>query len=386
MPELFKPTFTDKKTGAIRETKYWYTRIAGRRYPLRVTDKRVAERKANELLRQIENGDDPDQIRNALHEDIENHLRAFELSLKAKGCCAGHIALLFSRIRKVFEACGIVRLVDVKPHRIEEWLVQQQIETGMSAQTKKHYCVHLRQLGSFLLARGLATKNPFMALRTDVNVEADRRLRRRSLTLDEFRKLLESVSRSKKKRCKLTGPERRLLYWIAGVTGLRRGELGTLTKESFSLASEPPTVTVTARWTKNRKTAVLPLRADLASELEPWLARKAASRILFPIGSRPTNLMIRQDLLEAGIEPEILGKRVDFHSLRVTMISHLAINGVPLAVAQKLARHSTPVLTANVYTHLGMADLKRAVESLPSIKDLSPAGASITAHADPECE
>lgn len=53
---------------------------------------------------------------------------------------------------------------------------------------------------------------------------------------------------------------------------------------------------------------------------------------------------------------------VDFHALRVTFVSHLALAGVPLATAQKLARHSDPRLTANVCTHLGMADLSRAVE------------------------
>jgi integrase len=77
--------------------------------------------------------------------------------------------------------------------------------------------------------------------------------------------------------------------------------------------------------------------------------------------------MIRKDLIAAGVEPEQLGKRCDFHALRVTMVSQLALNGVPLAIAQKLARHSTPVLTANTYTQLGMGELKQAVESLPAL-------------------
>jgi site-specific recombinase XerD len=77
--------------------------------------------------------------------------------------------------------------------------------------------------------------------------------------------------------------------------------------------------------------------------------------------------MIRQDLKAAGIAIEKNEKRVDFHALRVTMISHLAINGVPIQLAQKLARHSTPVLTANVYTHLDISDLQQAVEKLPAM-------------------
>ncbi len=56
----------------------------------------------------------------------------------------------------------------------------------------------------------------------------------------------------------------------------------------------------------------------------------------------------------------------------MSFISHLALSGVPLAVAQKLARHSDPRLTANVYTHLGLADLARAVEALPPLSGPAP--------------
>ncbi len=44
----------------------------------------------------------------------------------------------------------------------------------------------------------------------------------------------------------------------------------------------------------------------------------------------------------------------------------LALSGVPLAVAQKIARHSTPTLTANVYAVVGVSDLKKAVETVPA--------------------
>jgi site-specific recombinase XerD len=41
----------------------------------------------------------------------------------------------------------------------------------------------------------------------------------------------------------------------------------------------------------------------------------------------------------------------DFHANRHTFISNLGRAGVPLATAQKLARHADPKLTANVYCH-----------------------------------
>ena len=89
--------------------------------------------------------------------------------------------------------------------------------------------------------------------------------------------------------------------------------------------------------------------------------------MLFPIRDKQINLMIRGALAEAVIPFQVDGRVVDFHALQVTFVSHLALAGVPLATAQKLARHSDPRLTANVYTHLGLADLSRAVESLPPL-------------------
>lgn len=41
---------------------------------------------------------------------------------------------------------------------------------------------------------------------------------------------------------KLAGPARRMLYLIAGATGLRASELASLTPESFDLAAAPPAV------------------------------------------------------------------------------------------------------------------------------------------------
>lgn len=47
------------------------------------------------------------------------------------------------------------------------------------------------------------------------------------------------------------------------------------------------------------------------------------------------------------------------------------MRGVPLQLAQKAMRHSTPVLTANAYTHLGRADIADAVNRTPSVVDTS---------------
>ena len=59
---------------------------------------------------------------------------------------------------------------------------------------------------------------------------------------------------------------------------------------------------------------------------------------------------------------------IDVHALRHTFGTMLAKAGVSLQVAQRAMRHSTPTLTANVYTHLGLLDVADAVSRLPVLE------------------
>ena len=75
-----------------------------------------------------------------------------------------------------------------------------------------------------------------------------------------------------------------------------------------------------------------------------------------------------KDLRFAGIpKRDANGKTADIHSLRHTFGTMLARSGVSLQVAQRAMRHSTPALTSNLYTHLGLLDLAEAVETLPAL-------------------
>jgi hypothetical protein len=76
--------------------------------------------------------------------------------------------------------------------------------------------------------------------------------------------------------------------------------------------------------------------------------------------------MIRRDLAAAGLEyRDEDGLYADFHALRHSFISNLGRANVPLTMAQKLARHSKPELTSNVYTHIRISDKAAAIGLLP---------------------
>jgi hypothetical protein len=157
---------------------------------------------------------------------------------------------------------------------------------------------------------------------------------------------------------------------LAAETGLRRNELGTLLVSDLDIADiDRAAVRARATNTKNRRDAHLPLRADLAAALRAHVREKLPTARVFkqPKDFRAA-VVLRADLEVAKIPyQDDAGRVVDFHSLRVTFGTNLARGGVALQLAQRLLRHSTPVLTANVYTVLGRDDDRAAIDKLPTV-------------------
>jgi integrase len=197
-------------------------------------------------------------------------------------------------------------------------------------------------------------------------VDADRRHVRRSLTADEFNRLV-AAAETGQAIVGFTGAHRALLYLLASFTGLRASELASLTKESFRLNAEPATVVVQAAHSKRRRRDVLPIHPSLRERLAPVLIKLEAGEALFPGTWRDRAAdLLRADLKAAGIPyQDDEGRVFDLHAIRGQFVTSLARAGVGLAQAQKLARHSTPALTANFYTHIGVAELAGEVGRLP---------------------
>jgi integrase len=167
----------------------------------------------------------------------------------------------------------------------------------------------------------------------------------------------------------LTGPDRALLYAVAMTTGFCASELASLAPDSFDLDADPPTVTVKAAYSKNRRTSVQPLPPDVALALRAYLDGRPAGAPVWPGDwHKDAAEMLRLDLAAAGIPyRDAEGRVADFHSLRHAYVTLLQRGGVHPKVAQELARHSDIRLTMNVYTHAHLHDLAGAVEGLPSL-------------------
>jgi hypothetical protein len=171
----------------------------------------------------------------------------------------------------------------------------------------------------------------------------------------------------------VAGDIRSVVYATALYTGLRRRELNEICWSDFFLDDAKPRVRVPASISKNRKEALLPLHPELAATLRQFrpidfdaLAKPFRHHV-------PRIETVRRDLERAGIPlRDERGRRVDFHSLRMTFGTTMLASGVHPIVVKELMRHSDLKLTTNLYTDSSQLPLAAGVAMLPGFATSQP--------------
>ena len=366
---------------------------------------------------------------------LARHIDAYIQHLKARNCARRRIEGVKRRLTRVCDECRFTRLAKLDATALEHWLVDRR-EEGMAAATLNTYREAAVCFGNWCRRTRRLTHNPFEDVpKADANV--DRRHQRRALTEIELQRLLhvarwrplaeygrEKVtlderpanrrSRRTWKRADLTfdtieaavarakhalrgnpdfiaelehrGRERALIYRTLVLTGLRKGELASLTVGQLELDAPGGAYAIlNAKDEKNRRGSEIPLRGDLADDLRRWLDNRLATMqrdasvcggsiparlphnlTLFDIPTGLTRILDR-DLKTAGIPKRDERDRViDVHAFRHTFGTHLCAAGVPLRIAQAAMRHSKPELTANIYTDPKLLDVAGALNALPA--------------------
>ena len=308
---------------------------------------------------------DPKAIAYGAHEarTLADHLADFHAYLAGKGSTAEHANLTRNRVARLIDLARTRRVSDLAPSRVQAALKAIRDE-GISLRSVHHYTRAVKGFSRWLWRDGRAREDALAHL-TSQNPDADRRHERRALTPDELARTFRAAELGPVV-LKTIGPDRAALYRVAAGTGFRANELRSLTPEAFDLTAEPPTVTVKAAYSKRRRDDAQPIRPDLAEAIGPWLASKAPGRPVFGTLTKHTAVLIRRDLEAAGIPyVDASGRVADFHALRHSYITALAMSRAPVKVIQSLARHSTPVLTLGTYAHVGLYDQSAALDALP---------------------
>ena len=335
-----------------------------------------------------------------------DHLDAYLTYLEAKGACEEHRSERGRQLRRLAADCSLTALADLRREALERWLASK-TGAGMGARTRNSYLCSALAFCNWCVETSRLTTNPFNAV-PKANEKADPRRQRRAMTEPELiqllavareRPLLEALTVRKgprrgeryadvrpevRERLELLGRERALIYKTLVLTGLRKGELASLTVAHLRLDDAVPFLTLDAADEKNREGSDLALRDDLAADLRDWLAGKLrrlqeeARQAGAPIPARlppdtplfdvPDKLckILNRDLRLAGIpKRDDRGRSLDVHALRHTFGTMLSKGGVAPRTAQAAMRHSKIDLTMNVYTDPALLDVRGALDALP---------------------
>ena len=340
---------------------------------------------------------------------IARHIDDYMLHLESRQTSKHHRTNVRGCLRRIIADCGFVRLADLNAEPVERWMLAAE-KDGMGARTRNRHLSAVSAFANWCVESNRLAGNPFERV-AKANENADRRRQRRAMSEEELCRLLDAARsrplrdamtvRTGKRKGQLVakvrsevrqqlerlGRERALIYKTLVLTGLRRGELASLTIAQCHLAGPTPYLDLAAGDEKNGDGSQIPLRDDLAADLREWInshkrsaeepavlsidsARAAASILDERLFDVPRGLIriLDRDLDAAGI-PKVdeRGRTLDVHALRHTFGTLLSKGGVAPRTAQAAMRHSDIDLTMGVYTDPKLLDVQGALNSLPAL-------------------
>lgn len=306
---------------------------------------------------------------------------------------ASHYKNVKARLDRLAAALQLDDLRHLQPLQVIRYRNLQR-EKGASNRTANLVVDSLGAMLGWAVGCGMIEANPLRNLKRLPDGAGHQRYRRRALTDAEIVRFLEAAQQDDQSKASNwsekgggEGNHRRhgvrvpqMPMWLAFLeTGARWSELTRV--RWADLDEGKRTLVLRAETTKSKKRRVIPLRAAMVATLQ---ALKAAHEAILgrdltdadPVfrspeaaaWMKPTNNAMRlfnRVLKRAGIARlDGEGRKLDIHCLRHTFGSRLARNGVGLVQVQRLMGHSDPKLTAQVYTHLDVEDLRKAVETV----------------------
>ncbi len=292
---------------------------------------------------------------------------------------ARHVRNVEIHLRHVLEGLQPRTLNALKAHHVLDFRAAL-IRAGAQNRTANAHLQSFKAMISWAVKAGLATAHPLQGLKGLPDGRAHQRYRRRALSETDIERFL-AAAEAEDAALATQGPRvpQAPMWQTLLDTGVRYGEMRQLRWCDFDAGRG--VLVVRAETAKAGVSRQIPLRDELRERLVRLRSVNAlvlgraltAGDALFlsPRGKpwcAPSNNVRRclhRLLLAAGIKRyDELGEQIDVHALRHCFVSRLARAGVPLIHAQRLAGHSDPKLTAQVYAHVEVEDLRGAVERL----------------------
>lgn len=378
MGRVFKPKYRRTTTGEVVTSKNYHAEWQGADGKTHRKKVGPDRREALEFLvrmeareKRVRQGLDPDPGASAdrarpLAELVPLYLDV----LAARDTDGGYRALVRDQLTRICRDCGWLVWSDITADSLLIFLGGRRDRDGNSPATLNGYLRTAKGFANWLADR-LDAKSPLRRLKPFPE-DVDRRRSRRVLADAELSALIAAAERSKRRgRQVLSGRDRAMLYRVAAYTGLRAGELASLTPAAFDLAHTPPVVTVPAKHSKGRRVEPVPLPAHLAAKLRAWLKGRPKTAPVWPgdwAKHRRQVDWLATDLKNAGVAArDAQGRRCTFHGLRRAFVTRLIRAGGLIHEVRRLARHKDVKTTLNYYTDADLGQLGGVADRLPDV-------------------
>ena len=314
---------------------------------------------------------------------IAVHVEAYERHLTTQGVSKDYRASTIHRLKECIDLAGIARYEHVTRQAVGTILEKLRERETLTSQTINGYLKALKQFTRWMARSGRVSDDP-LHLVEGVQVGAEEG-RRRDATIEEVKWICAgAMGDTVKRRGRLNGPDRAMLYLFAFCTGLRADECRVAQVGWLKLAGDTPVLSVPGNATKNTKPATQPLPGWFASAISTWLGERSAGP-LFPGMHQDMCRPFAKDLararalwlketakddakkrkqLEASefLQPEAHDGKLVFHSFRHGYASELLGSDAEAKLVQSLVRHSTITLLFDRYGHARRGKAHEAVE------------------------
>jgi hypothetical protein len=157
---------------------------------------------------------------------LAEHLADWKAFQLGKGVTQRHADEGYARVVKLVALAKAEHLNDLTLARLQAALAMLRGK-GLALRTIHHHARLVKNFSRWLWRDGRTREDLLAHLQPPENPESDRRRERRALTEDELIRLIHAAEHGAV-RCRLSGPDRAMLYRIAAGTGYRSEELQSL--------------------------------------------------------------------------------------------------------------------------------------------------------------
>jgi len=342
-----------------------WTDMAGKRRARNFKTKAEAQRYAQEMAIAVRRGEysDPQAGKTKL-KVVYVDWKKGNLGLKPK-TVASYDSLWKCMVEP---AWGNRSISGITRSSVKTWITDSESITGkkVSPSRMKQAYVLLKLLLDHAVDMNLINRNP---------VQSESRSSKNLLPRTLVQKQKRALEKEELISLANASGDYQLLILVAGLLGIRWAELIALTPEDFDFKNKLISVSkslseVNGKFElvtpKSGKVRVLPLLNVLERDLKALCLATPKGETIFKSvkgeNLRHSNFMRRvftPALLASGVQ------QITFHELRDTAISQAIASGADVLVLSKIAGHSNPSITLNVYGHLlkdSMGSIQRALD------------------------